>query len=552
LQSVILIAVGLNILTAFFAWAVYGNIDKTNPSIVQPVAIKADQGIETINRSLSRNLLLFIGFALGYLSLSQELIWYRILGFISANNPEMLAMILTAFLVGIALAAIKTNQLLSTHINTNKYILSSLLLMIFVWYFTFPLMAWAADESGKKASALLIGLIMTGVTAYITGGIFPILCHMLQQGTQNNAGSTVSKIYFANVMGATLGPLFTGFVLFEYFLFQTSVLIIGLLTAAMIVFLLYTNAALSKLYKKAIFTLTCLSTLIGLTLHFTAYNGFLEKLQESKKPFNSFNYNRSGYISVIDTSIFGNGAYDGKMSIDPLNDKSGIRRAYAIPAMHPNPKRILQIGLSGGSWAKALSMYQPLEQLVSVEINKGYLDIIGQYPDHADILHNQKIKLVIDDGRRWLKNNPDEKFDFIISNTIYHWRSNATNMLSIEFMNIAKRHLNPGGLVFIIDTDADEVSYTAAHVFSYVSRNFGNMVIAGDSEAVVSTEQKMSNLAKFITPDGQQLFQTPESAHIIADMTYPNQREAILNMKNLLVITDDNMATEFKMHKKPH
>ncbi len=214
---------------------------------------------------------------------------------------------------------------------------------------------------------------------------------------------------------------------------------------------------------------------------------------------------------------------------------------------HPNPKRILVIGVSGGSWTQVLAFYQPLDHITAVEINKGYLDVIRRYPDHTDMLDNPKVTIVIDDGRRWTKNHPAEKFDVIVMNTTFHWRSNVTNLLSKEFFELCKQRLNPGGYLYLNNTGAKEVAYTAAHVFDYVSVAFKDrMVIAGNTPSEVSKASKLHNLQQFIYPDGRPVFNNDTTLDKITNISFPNQREEILNQKNMLVITDDNMATEFK------
>jgi hypothetical protein len=51
-----------------------------------------------------------------------------------------------------------------------------------------------------------------------------------------------------------------------------------------------------------------------------------------------------------------------------------------------------------GSWAKVISNYGNLKSLPNEEINPGYLDIISMHPDIAEIQHNPKAHICIDDG----------------------------------------------------------------------------------------------------------------------------------------------------------
>ena len=66
-----------------------------------------------------------------------------------------------------------------------------------------------------------------------------------------------------------------------------------------------------------------------------------------------------------------------------------------------------------------------------MEINPGYVDLVAGNPSVASLLSSRKVKLVTDDGRRWLRQNADQRFDAIVTNATYHFRANATNLLSV-------------------------------------------------------------------------------------------------------------------------
>jgi len=41
-------------------------------------------------------------------------------------------------------------------------------------------------------------------------------------------------------------------------------------------------------------------------------------------------------------------------------------------------------------------------------------------------------------------NNCYRKFDMIVMDTTYHWRAHSTNLLSVEFLNLARKFLMGG------------------------------------------------------------------------------------------------------------
>jgi spermidine synthase len=153
-------------------------------------------------------------------------------------------------------------------------------------------------------------------------------------------------------------------------------------------------------------------------------------------------------------------------------------RAYALSLFHPAPRDILMIGLSSGSWAQVIANNPNVASLTVVEINPGYLSLIAQEPEVASLLHNPKVTIVTDDGRRWLRANSGRRFDVIVSNTTWYYRANVTNLLSSEFLDLIKQHLNPGGIFFYNTTDSARVQRTACLAFADGARFLNHMVVS--------------------------------------------------------------------------
>jgi spermidine synthase len=63
-----------------------------------------------------------------------------------------------------------------------------------------------------------------------------------------------------------------------------------------------------------------------------------------------------------------------------------------------------------------------------------------------DVIRNPKVRVQVDDGRHFLLTTK-EKFDGITSDPLDPWVKGAAALYTREFFEIAKRHLNPGGVV---------------------------------------------------------------------------------------------------------
>ena len=174
------------------------------------------------------------------------------------------------------------------------------------------------------------------------------------------------------------------------------------------------------------------------------------------------------------------------------------------------------IGLASGSWAQVIANHADVDKLTIVEINPAYLRLIPQYPQVAGLLHNPKVEIVIDDGRRWLVRHPSSRYDVIVMNTMIHWREHSSNVLSVDFLQLARPHLLPGGVLYYNTTESGEVQLTGATVYPYALRVV-NFLAVSDSPIQVDKDRWKRVLESYRI-EGQPVF----------DLTRPGSQEAIV------------------------
>jgi spermidine synthase len=489
----------------------------------------------------------------GYVSLSQEILWIRAISYATGGRPDVFAYVLGFFLFGIAFGSLFATKICKTEKFSPLLFISSMLFTSsLIYYFSIPLGGNLLTYSEYGMSLFYIFIILC---SFLTGGIFPLLCHFgIREAT--SVGVSLSWIYFANILGSTAGPLVTGFIFLNTIGLDKNILYLSIATLTISCFIFLISRHQLKI-KTLLICLSILCIIIILNLHDKVFSQIFEKLHYkteyiNKKPYKYLIQNRAGIISVEQAKtdiIYGGGVYDGRFNIDPILNTNGIRRAYMIGALHPNPEEVLEIGLSSGSWTFAIASNKKVKSLSVIEINPDYVKIIKKYPDHSAILTNPKITIYIDDGRRWLNRNKDKKYDLIVMNTTFHWRSHATNLLSEEFLRICKEHLKPGGVIYYNTTWSEDVIFTAAKVFKYVTK-YDSFIAVSDHPFSMSYEDRVKNLLEFEN-NGKPIFDqnNPELRHILHNMALSDlsdKAEEIRSKIGLLSITDDNMATEFK------
>ncbi len=114
----------------------------------------------------------------------------------------------------------------------------------------------------------------------------------------------------------------------------------------------------------------------------------------------------------------------------------------------PNSRNFLVIGLGAGVTAGAVSIEPRLERETIVDIEPLVAKAVAQY-FHAynfDVLNQPNVHMQVDDGRHFLLTTK-ETFDGITSDPFDPWVKGVAVLYTKEFFELARRHLNPGGVV---------------------------------------------------------------------------------------------------------
>jgi spermidine synthase len=549
MQRAVLVAVALNVAVALCAIAIHffqgDQAQSRDAAVGRPVSQASAALLPTL-------LLSALG---GFISLSYEIYLFRIVSYASGSSATAFALTLACFLFGIAGGARGAGENCEaaarpdvTRKAIDELIAANLIGMMFL-----PVLAHTA---WLGPSAVGIALLLVYLIARRWGSLLPYLAQ-IGIPADERAGMRTSLLYFANILGSATGAILTGFVLTDY-LTSVQLAVALVLAGTACVFVLLTHFDTGRRERRmksrqAAAVLALASVAIPVTSHHV-FESLLGK-GTSSYDFADIVENRSGIITVDkDGTVFGNGMYDGRFNTRLAEDRNGIIRPYALSLFRAAPRDVLMIGLASGSWAQVIANNAAVRSLTVVEINPGYLSLIEQRPEVASLPHNPKVKIITDDGRRWLSHHPDRRFDAIVSNTTWNFRANTTNLLSTEFLDLAKRHLNGGGILFYNTTNSDRVQRTACLAFPYGAR-FTNHMIVSDAPIDWDFRRWRQTLESYVI-DGEREFK-PDSAQdqaFLDAITQPdNAREVIEQCPQVLArtegkapVTDDNMGTEWR------
>ena len=501
----------------------------------------------------------------GFVSLSYEIFFFRTVSYASGSSATAFAVTLSAFLVGIASGSRQAGETCetATREETMRRLVDALLKASLVGILFIPLLSHLA---WLDRAIMGVAMVMVYLTARFWGSLLPYLAE-LSIAADSKAGMRTAVLYLANILGSAAGSVVTGFVLMDYLGLVTMAAVLAVAGVGCTLFLI-AALVMSPREKRQRAAMAVMLALVAAVAIPRWSGNVLENLQWKGAPdaqkFARVVEDRSGIIAVTEDGIvFGHGMYDGRFNTDLKHDTNGIVRPYALSLFHPAPRDVLMIGLSSGSWAQVIANNPAVATLTVVEINPGYIRLIKDEPEVASVLSNPKVRIVTDDGRRWLRAHADRHFDAIVSNTTWHFRASVTNLLSVEFLDLARRHLNPGGILFYNTTESDRVQRTGCLAFAHGARFTNHMVL---SQTPIAWDfQRWRRTLESYRIDGKPVFdlaRAEDRAEIeqfvswegsLAPKEARNMARPIEPCPDLLArtagkrsVTDDNMGSEWR------
>jgi len=498
----------------------------------------------------------------GFVALGYEIVWYHLFSFTTAGEAKSFAFLLGAYLCGIAYGANIANRICKRFTDQQtftRFLAGAVIGANLLGFLVSPLLFYLVVHF-----SLMWTLLPIGLSAACLGTVFPMLCHV-SIPPDGDVGARTSYLYLSNIIGSALGSYVTGFVLMDKFPLRGVSVILALLGLGLGAALL-ASAKLprAKLILSATGALAAMLFVVkasGPLFHHMYEKMMMKSAYAPAKEFSYVVETRNGVVTVSHNgTVYGGGIYDGRFNVSLVNDTNGIYRPFALSYYHPNPREVLMIGLSSGSWAQVIANHPQVEHLTIVEINPGYLRLIPLEKNVASLLRNPKVHIEIDDGRRWLVRNAGRKYDAIVMNSTYNWRSNASNLLSVEFLQLIRQHLNPGGIAFYNTTASEEVQATGLNVFPSGMLVEAFLLIS-DSPLQLDAQRWKEVLLKYQI-DGKpvldlsresdrrcldRLLSLPESLdrNVVGSHTLESADHIRARTRQARIITDDNMGTEW-------
>jgi spermidine synthase len=311
-------------------------------------------------------------------------------------------------------------------------------IMIALLPFAYPPLnqAIAVSNMGARLGPLVSSLILFLVPSVFLGTISPFAVR-LQARAVTSVGTTAGGLYAVSTAGSIVGTLLTAFYL---------IVVIGVanIVHGLGFTLLLTAAAVflgGRRVGRAAAALLCMG-LVALAMFWHARTRAAESglLLEMDSFYNHIRVAEDSGTRYMD---FDNLRQSAMLLEDPWELRLRYTRFLALAlAFQPEPKRVLILGLGGGSFPKRL--YRDFPQIVvdAVDIDPEVLAIAKRY---FQVPEDSRLRLHPRDGRRFVQETT-EKYGLIFLDA-YNSDTIPFHLTTREFYRELEARLAPGGVV---------------------------------------------------------------------------------------------------------
>lgn len=458
----------------------------------------------------------------GFLALSWEIVWFRLLGVILKSNsftfPHLLAIYLGGLAAGILtgarlvhLGAHPGRVYLALQVGVSLYAGLALVVLFqalehwssAAWlqaylagfdpldvsvvqyalnnWWSAPGELWSAlaGQSGFLALYILVPCLLVGPPTLLMGASFAFLQRAVQDD-RARLGRRVGWLQAANILGATLGSIITGTLLLHVLgTAQTArvLLAIGGVFLLPLLWLLPRgwNALAARLAgpaTAAVVTLVLMWSIPAGPRFWALLHGSQEELVISQEDGTGVSVLKNSNADFSGTTmVYVNGL--GQSWI-PFHDIDGIHSQLGIlPIMlHPAPASVAVIGLGSGDTAYNLGGREETTAITSIEIVQPQLETLQllqarrPYGGLEGLLSDPRYRFVFMDGRSFLARQA-ASYDVIQADALRPNSAYAGNLYSYEYFMLIRSRLNPGGLT-VTWAPTERVRSTFLQVFPHV------------------------------------------------------------------------------------
>lgn len=409
-------------------------------------------------------LLLVLLLLAGVTGMAYEVLWTRVLTFLTGTTTYAFTIMLTTYLCGLALGGIATAWFtdrsqrllevlaaLQTLLGLSVLATLSFTPVLLKWLNNFIFQGNVMRFSDFKSFVVMeagISMIFVFPGAVLMGMTFPVAAK-IYAATRGQAGSGVGVSYFADTFGAIGGSIAAGFLLIPRFGTLHSLMLVALVNMAigMIAFSCRRAAQIRFSFARLGLlglALAAVAILIRGSIRPDTFSGIFIP---SDARLTYFEEDIGGTVTIED---YGD---HRSMSINGVNvagtdlkfQTTQKLQAHLALLVHPRPEKVLQVGFGSGGTAWAITTH-PVKQIDCVEITAAVIKANDQFPEsNHGVLNDPRVHVRIDDARSYLLKT-SQNYDVILSDSIHPRLAGNGGLYCVDYFQLCRQHLNPHGI----------------------------------------------------------------------------------------------------------
>jgi spermidine synthase len=424
---------------AFFAWP--------RPLVQHPTAKSAADALHPAARAA----IYAAAFITGGIVMGFEMLGSRYLNPYFGSGiytwAALISTVLVALMAGYFLGGTLADRTASTVVLALTVIIGSLYLLALPIFAHVILEFALAEIDDIRVGSLISSLALMFFPVTFLGMYSPFAIRLLLR-TAQRSGRVSGAVYGISTAGAIVGTLGTTFILIPTIGSRAITLALGALG-------LCAGLALMALARRSIGAALVVVALAAPTVSSGRADNLIDeavragmlartdgRLAHIETKYNDVFITKRGHQLVMSFQVSGR---DYTESITNLLDPDDLPLRYAqvmtIAAIYPEaPRKILMLGLGGGSISTYLGRFMPEAAITTVEIDPGVITAAKTY---FGLRENDRMRYLAGDGRVFLNRN-SELYDLILLDA-YRGGYVPFHLLTREFYSLAKQRLAPGG-----------------------------------------------------------------------------------------------------------
>jgi predicted membrane-bound spermidine synthase len=431
------VAVALNFSVAAVSVKLAGTSPGPRPAAMAEVPAAAD--------SAGRSpLIASILFATGFISMAMEVVWTRAFTPVLRTTIYSFALLLAVYLLATSCGSLLYRRHLA---RGGTRPISELIAIMSACVFL-PILLNDPRFLISRPAMITRTLLSIFPFCVCLGYLTPKLIDEFANGQPREAG----RAYAINIVGCILGPLFGGYVLLPFLGVKQSMLLLG------IPILIYFVLHLSEYGRRPAFAVaTGLLTVVLFAmaaLYSTSYED---------RAFYEVGKLRRDHVATVlaagsgrDKNLFVNG-----ISMTNLTPITKIMAHLPLASRNRKPESALVICFGMGTTVRSLSRWDI--DITAVELVPSVPDVFDYFfKDAGNVLKSPKVRVVIDDGRRFLRRT-EKKFDLITIDPPPPVEAAGSSLLySREFYRLIKTRLKDDGVLQTWFPGGEKLTYEAS------------------------------------------------------------------------------------------